>query len=224
MRQGASSGSGSKHPDVVLGDIAGDSTDGENKGLKPRLPNPLRAYPAGTQIAFLVSEKKCIDESVVVGMPTTVNYTVFNLGTGNAFDVFLTDNINTDTVALLEGEAQYAWPVIAPGQNVTHSIRITPLVPGILHLNPAHVTYRRHESDSPDDSALSITSTGMPVLSKTETEHAMDISWRIPQWIIFLVLLGLPVGVPHYLIANINKRYQNGLLKPQFRSSKKKSE
>ena len=103
-----------------------------------------------------------------------------------------------------------SWDSIAPGANVSTSYSVMPTEAGIMSVEPAKVTYKTETGSDSVKVAFSNNvydvsvdnAPGLPVL--TEAEYEKKTSKRTKEWITFLLLLVIPIGMPFFFYQQSN--------------------
>eukprot|EP01060_Flectonema_neradi_P025489 TRINITY_DN34297_c0_g1_i1.p1 TRINITY_DN34297_c0_g1~~TRINITY_DN34297_c0_g1_i1.p1 ORF type:complete len:210 (+),score=52.37 TRINITY_DN34297_c0_g1_i1:85-714(+) len=144
--------------------------------------------------------KELADDNCVVGTNISVTLTVYNYGSTAAFNIEMDDSNwgGTDTII------KESWESIAPGANVSTSYTVMPSEAGIMAVEPAKVTYKTETGSDSVKVAFSNNvydvsvdqAPGLPVL--TEAEYEKKTSRRTKEWITFLLLLVIPIGMPFF--------------------------
>jgi hypothetical protein len=97
---------------------------------------------SGAASAFVVFDKKVSDDAGKVNEPLHEIYRIINLGDSPATALRIDDaGIPLEQWAFPRSAGNLRWAALAPGENITHIFRITPLIPGHLRQGPARLRY-----------------------------------------------------------------------------------
>ncbi|XP_029200068.1 translocon-associated protein subunit beta-like [Acropora muricata] len=152
----------------------------------------------GDSNARLLISKHILNQFVVEGKELTVHYSIYNVGSGPATSVLLTDNsFPADQFNVLHGLLSVKWKAVAPGTNVSHTIILEPKRSGIFNFTSAQVSYQPFE-DATDPQMAFSTMPGegriMPLL-EFERKH----SPHLVDWGLFS-LMSLPTILIPFLV------------------------
>lgn len=94
----------------------------------------------GSARALLAFDKEMIG-ALVAGRNVTISYTIHNVGTRTATEVQLKDLSYPQSRFDLDKPARSSWDELAPGQSVSHVVKVLPKRTGQLFVAPASVSY-----------------------------------------------------------------------------------
>ncbi|KAK2566899.1 Translocon-associated protein subunit beta, partial [Acropora cervicornis] len=139
----------------------------------------------GDSNARLLISKHILNQFVVEGKELTVHYSIYNVGSGPATSVLLTDNsFPADQFNVLHGLLSVKWKAVAPGTNVSHTIILEPKRSGIFNFTSAQMAF----STMPGEGRI------MPLL-EFERKH----SPHLVDWGLFS-LMSLPTILIPFLV------------------------
>jgi len=105
----------------------------------------------------------------VSGENATVTIQIFNAGASAASGVSLKDSTFPSTYYdLVEGSFTASWGKIGAGANVSHTFVVKPKNAGMMMSGPAVVTYRPSDDSDDEQTMLSTSIIGRPVLSMVQ--------------------------------------------------------
>jgi hypothetical protein len=91
---------------------------------------------------FIVFDKKLSDDTGKVNEPLYELYVVLNLGDTPATNLHIDDaGIPLEQWDYKKSAGNLRWSSLAPGENITHVFKVTPLVPGNLRQGSARLRY-----------------------------------------------------------------------------------
>eukprot|EP01061_Rhynchopus_euleeides_P028552 TRINITY_DN4654_c0_g1_i1.p1 TRINITY_DN4654_c0_g1~~TRINITY_DN4654_c0_g1_i1.p1 ORF type:complete len:214 (+),score=90.94 TRINITY_DN4654_c0_g1_i1:70-711(+) len=167
-------------------------------------------------------------EDAVEGHNLTVTVQIYNLGDTAAHNVELDDNQWSNA----QGGYKNSWDKIESGAVEVSSYTVVPDAAGkTLGVEPAKVTFKVSEASESVRAAFSnnvydtTAALGLPIL--TQAEFDKKASHRVKEWLTFLLLLFVPLGIPFFLFHqsknNIDARRAQGIRNLEKAAPKKSS-
>ena len=102
----------------------------------------LLLLSAARATPFILFDKKLSEENGKVGEPVHVVYQIVNLGDSPATDLHIDDSgIPLEQWEFPKSANNLRWSVLAPGANITHVFKATPLVAGNLRMGPSRLRF-----------------------------------------------------------------------------------
>ncbi|XP_063724819.1 translocon-associated protein subunit beta-like [Symsagittifera roscoffensis] len=90
----------------------------------------------------LIAHKEVLNSLIFQNKQLNVKYSIFNVGSGSAFDVELLDNtFAMSDFKIAAGLTKVKYERIGPGSNVSHSVVLIPQNPGRFNFTYAQVSY-----------------------------------------------------------------------------------
>ena len=153
---------------------------------------------------LLLAHKSLLDAEAVVDSPLTIQVSIFNVGDSAAYDIQLSDNqwIQDNAQVLstpTHGTVHAAWPILLPGQNVTHIYLVSPLKGGAVNLEDtaAVVYYSNTGTAETHTRTLSTEVQGyFSVLYASETERKAKP--HMLEWLIFVGISIASLSLPYF--------------------------
>lgn len=165
---------------------------------------------------LLIVNKALTASEIIIGETIKVTITITNVGRSPAFNVELDDetwggaNGKNSVQYQVTGVKTASLGKITPGGKATHSYSVTLTELGPVVLDPAKVTFTAEEGDSAKvftaystrvneglEGQLIDKRSVVSVL--TAAEYDRKYSAHVKEWIFFLILLGVPLGIPLYI-------------------------
>jgi len=164
--------------------------------------------------ATLLVKRDILNDEVVVGRDTVINIDIFNVGTGDAFDVELTDDTwSKDAWEQTLGLSSAEWDQIPAGSNVSHSFVLKALNEGLYTARPAEVRYRLTKGGHVQRVLSSNPS--WPVYVVPSGFSSLRTGPRFAEWGVFLLLAVLSSIGPFLTWFYLSRNYQHGLKKEE---------
>ncbi|KAL9988114.1 hypothetical protein ACROYT_G002519 [Oculina patagonica] len=162
----------------------------------------------GDTSARLLISKNILNQYVVEGKELTVHYSIFNVGSGPATAVSLTDNsFPADEFKVLHGLLSVKWKTIAPGTNVSHTIILEPMKSGVFNFTAAQVSYKPSEDATDPQIAFSTSPGEGGVMGQQEYDRKH--SPHLVDWGLFS-LMSLPtILIPFLVWFRSHSKYEN---------------
>lgn len=162
----------------------------------------------GDSNARLLISKNILNQFVVEGKELTVHYSIYNVGSGPATSVLLTDNsFPADQFNVLHGLLSVKWKAIAPGTNVSHTIILEPKRSGVFNFTSAQVSYKASE-DATDPQIVFSTLPGEGGIM-AQQEYDRKHSPHLVDWGLFS-LMSLPtILIPFLVWFRSHSKYEN---------------
>jgi len=156
-----------------------------------------------TQRANLIASKEFEEDYVVEGRNLTVVFTFHNIGDGDAFDIKLEDKSwPNDTFQLIEGSFEGSIDRVMNGENGTFTFVVVPIRAGDHKDEAATFTYQK--SQDAENVTTAYTSFGGTMYILSENEYQSYYAEHTTEWIIFIILASIPIGLPFLLYNHLH--------------------
>uniref|UniRef100_A0A8C4Q0K7 Translocon-associated protein subunit beta n=1 Tax=Eptatretus burgeri TaxID=7764 RepID=A0A8C4Q0K7_EPTBU len=155
--------------------------------------------------ARLLCSKTLLNKYAVEGQDLTVQYTIYNVGSSAALDVELNDDaFHPEQFGIVSGMLNVKWERIPPASNVTHSVVLRPLVPGLFNFSSASISYLPHEGADVVVGHTSFPGQGGILAQK---EYDRKFSPHYADWFAFGLFTLPSIGMPLFIWYNSMQRY-----------------
>ncbi|XP_061426935.1 translocon-associated protein subunit beta-like [Lethenteron reissneri] len=155
--------------------------------------------------ARLLASKSLLNKYAVEGQDLTVQYNIYNVGSSAALDVELNDDaFHPEQFGIVSGMLNVKWERIAPGSNVSHSVVLRPLVPGLFNFSSATLSYLPQEGAEVVIGHTSAPGEGGILAQK---EYDRKFSPHYLDWAAFGVMTLPSIGIPLLLWYSSKRKY-----------------
>eukprot|EP00052_Salpingoeca_macrocollata_P030984 m.321741 g.321741 ORF g.321741 m.321741 type:complete len:182 (-) comp25808_c0_seq1:80-625(-) len=157
--------------------------------------------------ARLVVAKDLSNNALVAKRDLVVKFEIHNIGDGPATDVTLTDDsfAKQSEFQTVAGTASAHWDRIPADTKVTHLLVLQPQFSGAYNFTAAKVTYFDQE-DADLQKTATTSNPGSGQISDAE-DYARSYDAHYMEWVLFLVLLVVPVAMPYHLWSSSASKY-----------------
>ena len=164
----------------------------------------LRQCHAG---AHLLVSKIILNEHIVEGKDMTVQYTIYNVGTSAAQSVFLNDeSFSPEDFKLDKGLLSASWDRILQKGNVTHTVIVAPLAPGVFNISWAQLTYKSVDSD---DRQVGFSNSPGFIQVVPYPDYSRKFEHHVVDWLAFAVMSLPTVLLPWLLWYRSSSKYES---------------
>jgi len=164
--------------------------------------NCVVAEDGGAKIIVI---KEVVDKVLTEGKDLSVEYTLFNIGDGPAFDVELVDSdFHENDFEIVSGSSSAKWQRIGVNSNVSHTVVVQPLKASPFNFTSAVVQYISTEGAEPtlgfsdELGELNIIST---------KEYKRLYASHVVEWILFAIWSCPSVLFPYILYYMSKSKY-----------------
>eukprot|EP00011_Vannellida_sp_DIVA3-517-6-12_P009883 CAMPEP_0114611794 /NCGR_PEP_ID=MMETSP0168-20121206/4298_1 /TAXON_ID=95228 ORGANISM="Vannella sp., Strain DIVA3 517/6/12" /NCGR_SAMPLE_ID=MMETSP0168 /ASSEMBLY_ACC=CAM_ASM_000044 /LENGTH=202 /DNA_ID=CAMNT_0001822775 /DNA_START=53 /DNA_END=661 /DNA_ORIENTATION=- len=160
----------------------------------------------------VVVKRTVLNHELIVGQELIVNYKLFNLGDGAAYNVALVDDsFGSEHFEPVEGLKTAEWPRIAAGESVVHSFVVKPVEVGRVLVGVAYATYA--ENSSGRNMRVVRTADSGEVSIIKFSEYQMRVAPHLCEWGIFAAAVAAVVVLPYLQWSRYQSGYDRGLPK-----------
>ncbi|XP_074651510.1 translocon-associated protein subunit beta-like [Tubulanus polymorphus] len=162
--------------------------------------------------ARLLASKNVLNPYIVEGKELTVEYSIYNVGGGAAFNVKLNDeSFPEQDFDRVIGMLNVKWERIAPGSNVSHVVILKPTNYGVYNFTSGELHYQSTE-DSKETIFGHTSAPGHREVIPSK-EYERRFSPHMLDWGAFAVMTLPSLGIPFLLWWGSKSKYEQ--LKPK---------
>lgn len=162
--------------------------------------------PVSQATAHLLASKTILNEYAVDGKDLTVQYTIYNVGTSVAENIEMVDeSFSPHEFEIVHGLLNVSWDRLPNNANVTHTVILRPLSPGLYNMSWAKLTY-----DTGVDGIVQVGYTSAPGYYRIVTypEFSRKHSSHITEWIAFFLMSTPTLLLPFFLWYTSHSKYE----------------
>jgi len=156
--------------------------------------------------ANLLVSKVVLNKYLVQGKDLTIEYNIYNVGDGAAYQVMLRDaTFPPSDFQPISGMAEVKWDKIPAGENVTHAMVVMPMRPGYFNFTSADVTYKTSENAQESQVGYSSAPGEGGIVSLVDYERVF--SPHVADWAVFALMTVPTLAFPYFLWFQSHSKY-----------------
>jgi len=157
--------------------------------------------------AYLLATKSVLNSDVYVNREMTVEFRLYNIGTGTATNVHLSDpSFVPEDYEILRGSPTVTFSRIAPQTNATHVLVVKPIHVAVYNITTATVQYESVENEPISAVTLYSTSPGIIFVHHDAFYRRWFESHSI-DWLVFALMTMPSVLIPGLLWYKTHSKY-----------------
>ncbi|XP_067928217.1 translocon-associated protein subunit beta-like [Watersipora subatra] len=156
--------------------------------------------------ANLLVSKAVLNKYLVQNKDITVEYNIYNVGDGPAFDVLLRDaSFGQLAFKTISGLLEVRWEKIAAGANVSHAVVLQSVSAGYFNFTSADVTYKASENTETVQIGYSSAPGEGGIVSQQDFDRVF--SPHMADWAVFALMTVPTLAFPYFLWLQSHKQY-----------------